>query len=159
MEITPEEPVEHPFPIFDAKDQVVPPLAYSTYVPTMTSKGPTLAHDQLRTLAFDGSKSKVGCGIGIELTSPKGKTFFASYKVQFGCTNNIAEYEALAQGLMFAHKVTALVFKGDSEIVIKQVCSQYTCHNRRLATYRNRVWNLIENFDSFGISLIPREEN
>lgn len=62
---------------------------------------------------------------------------------------------------MFAHqkKVVALVVKGDSEVIIRQVRNQYTFHNKWLATYRNQVWNLIEDFDAFGISLIPREEN
>lgn len=136
LEITSEEPIEHPFPISDPRDQVTPPMAHSIHMPTKTPKGSTLAHDQLWTLTFDGSKSKTDCGVEIELTSVKGKTFFVSYRLQFGCTNNVVEYEALAWGLMFAHKkkVTALMVKGDSKIVIKQVRNQYTYHNKKVSS-------------------------
>lgn len=117
--------------------------------------------DQLWSLKFDSSKSKSGSGAGVELTNPKGNTYFASYRLQFCCTNNVVDYGALARGLMFSHKkkVTYLMLMGDSKVIIKQVHNQYTCHNKRLDSYKNRVWNLIEDFDAFRITLIPRKQN
>lgn len=53
-------------------------------------------------LRFDGSKSKQGVGAGFELIIPKGKTYFFSHRLQFHCTNNVAEYEALVHGLLVA---------------------------------------------------------
>lgn len=74
-------------------------------------------------LKFDGSRSKQGSGAGVELTSPKGKTFIASYRLQFPCTNNMTEYEALVRGLFFTQKKGAkcLRVQGDFEFVVKQV--------------------------------------
>lgn len=75
------------------------------------------------TLRFDGSKLKQGVGAGFELINPKGKTFFAAHRLQFHCTNNVAEYEALIHGLLMAlkKKVKILQVFGDSELVVKQV--------------------------------------
>lgn len=97
-----------------------PPICHKQLTPTCLRKEiPT--PDQLWIPKFDGSKSKLGSGVGFELKNLKGKTYFASYKLQFGCTNNVADYEALAKGLMFAHqkKVIALTVMGDSEVIIK----------------------------------------
>ena len=50
-------------------------------------------------LKFDGSRSKKGAGAGVELIFPKNDSSFAAYRLQFPCTNNVAEYEALIFGL------------------------------------------------------------
>ena len=47
------------------------------------------------TLRFDGSRCKSGANVGIELINPKGRSFYATYRLQFRCTNNGVEYEAL----------------------------------------------------------------
>ena len=47
------------------------------------------------TLWFDGSRCKLGVGAGIELINPKGKYFYAAYRLQFRCTNNVVEYKVL----------------------------------------------------------------
>lgn len=113
------------------------------------------------TLKFDGCKSKHGAGAGFELISPKGKNFFAAHRLQFQCTNNVAEYETLIHGLLMALKkrVKILQVFGDSELVVKQVRRQYSCHDRRMTNYRHRVWDLIKGFDAFNIQLIPRQKN
>ncbi|KAH9308573.1 hypothetical protein KI387_036484, partial [Taxus chinensis] len=74
------------------------------------------------TLLFDGACSKVGNGAGIVLVSPNLEEFLFSFKLNFECTNNIAEYEALLLGLRIAWKygVKDIFAKGDSELVVKQ---------------------------------------
>lgn len=37
--------------------------------------------------------------------------------------------------------------------------SQYQTKNKRLKSYRNKVWDEIESFDAFSIQAIPREQN
>jgi hypothetical protein len=54
---------------------------------------------QVWTLYFDGSKSQEGSGAGCILINPKGKRHFLSCRLEFECTNNTVEYEALVQGL------------------------------------------------------------
>lgn len=113
------------------------------------------------TLRFDGSKSKQGAEAGFEIISPKGKTLCVDHRLQFHCTNNVAEYEALVHGLLMAlkKKVKILQVFGDSELVVKKVRRQYSCHDRRMTNYRHRVWDFIEVFDAFSIQLIPRSKN
>lgn len=86
------------------------------------------------TLRFDGSKSKQGAGARFELISPKGKTFFADHRLQFHCTNNVVEYEALIHRLLMAlrKKVKILQVFGDLKLVVRQVRKQYSCRDRRM---------------------------
>lgn len=44
---------------------------------------------KLWMLRFDGSKSKQGVGAGFDLINPIGKTYFATHRLQFYCTNNV----------------------------------------------------------------------
>lgn len=117
--------------------------------------------NQTWTLRFDGSKSKRGAGAGVELISPTGETYLASYWLQFHCTNNIAEYESLIHGLLLAIKKGSQILHcfGDSEVVVRQVRKQYTCHDKRLSIYHNLVWDIIESFDAFNIKAIFRSQN
>jgi hypothetical protein len=55
--------------------------------------------NQIWSLYFDGSKSKEGAGAGCVLIDPKGNKNLISFWLEFECTNNMAEYEALLQGL------------------------------------------------------------
>ena len=50
-------------------------------------------------LFFDGSKNMAGIGIGILLITPEKEMIPFSLKLDFQCTHNMAEYEALIQGL------------------------------------------------------------
>jgi hypothetical protein len=50
-------------------------------------------------LYFDGSKSSEGVGVGCILKDPKGNKHMIACILEFQCTNNIVEYEALIQGL------------------------------------------------------------
>jgi ribonuclease HI len=51
------------------------------------------------TLYFDGSKSNEGAGVGCILKDPSGNKTLIACRLEFDCTNNVAEYEALIQGL------------------------------------------------------------
>jgi hypothetical protein len=50
-------------------------------------------------LFFDGSASRGGQGVGVVLISPKGTVFETSARLEYFCTNNQAEYEAILLGL------------------------------------------------------------
>ncbi|PKI26384.1 hypothetical protein CRG98_048927, partial [Punica granatum] len=43
---------------------------------------------------FDGAVNSVGSGIGAVLISPDGHYYPVAAKIDFPCTNNVAEYEA-----------------------------------------------------------------
>ena len=55
--------------------------------------------DNFWTLFFDGSKTLEGSRVGYVLIDPKKNKHFLSCRLEFECTNNTIEYEALVQGL------------------------------------------------------------
>jgi hypothetical protein len=55
--------------------------------------------NQIWSLYFDGSKSKEGAGAGCVIIDPSGNKTLIACRLEFECTNNTAEYEALLQGL------------------------------------------------------------
>ena len=74
-------------------------------------------------LYFDGSKTLKGSGAGCVLIDPEKDKHFLSCRLEFECTNNTAEYEALVQGLQKAIelKVKNLKVYQGSEIIVKQI--------------------------------------
>eukprot|EP00253_Pinus_taeda_P014241 PITA_14241 len=84
-----------------------------------------------------------------------------SCRLEFECTNNTAEYEALVQGLYKAIglKVQYLKVFGDSEIIVKQVRNTIHCLLNHLKHYQSLVQELTSHFLAFNISSIPRSQN
>ena len=72
---------------------------------------------------FNESKTKEGAGVGCVLIDPKKNKTLIACRLEFECTNNVAEYEALIQGLKKAIDlgVKDLKVYGDFEIIVKQV--------------------------------------
>ena len=78
-----------------------------------------------------------GSGAGYVLIDPKKNKHFLSCRLEFECTNNTAEYEALVLGLRKAIelKVENLKVYGDSEIIVKQIQNQIHCISPHLKYY------------------------
>ena len=55
--------------------------------------------DGMWHMNFDGSFSSEGNEAGIILYSPMGKIHNLSYRLEFTCTNNVTEFEALLLGI------------------------------------------------------------
>jgi ribonuclease HI len=69
----------------------------------------------------------------------------------------VYEYESLVRGLETIRKlkIKHLVVYGDVELIFKQVKKIYQAKHPRMRSYRNCVWDLIENlFLSFNINPI-----
>jgi ribonuclease HI len=118
-------------------------------------------NNQIWSLYFDGSKSKEGVGAGCIIIDPAGNKTLLACRLEFECTNNIAEYEALLQGLRKAldMHIQNLVVFGDSEIVVRQVRNSIHCLTPHLKCYQSEVWSLINKFSAFNINSIPRSNN
>jgi hypothetical protein len=88
-------------------------------------------------LFFDGSSCSKGGGVGILLISPRGEIFEFAIPIQPTVTNNQAKYEALLRGLQYLREAGAVSVEvyGDSELVIKQLNSQYECKSDALRSY------------------------
>jgi ribonuclease HI len=94
---------------------------------------------------FDGSCSNEGNGAGIILYSPIGKIHNFSYRLEFSCTNNVDEFEALLLGIENAHNLGCihLIVFGDYELVVNIVWKIYVPNNKLLKHYTQVVWMLI----------------
>jgi hypothetical protein len=88
-------------------------------------------------LEFDGSHSNSGSGDGIVLTTPSREAFYHSYRLEYHCTNNITEYEALILGFNLAidKDVAHLKVKGDSDLIVSQVMMKFATKNEKLKKY------------------------
>ena len=90
------------------------------------------------TLYFDGSKSKEGAGDGFLLIDPERNKACIVCSLEFNCTNNTVEYEALIQSLNKAIDldIKVLIAYGDSEIIIRQVHNSIHCISKHLWNYQ-----------------------
>ena len=83
------------------------------------------------------------------------------FRLEFDCTNNVVEYEALVHGLRKALnlQIKCIEVFGDSQVVIRQVRDSihYTSHHRN--NYQQEVWDLMNKFEAFNIISIPRSMN
>ena len=75
-----------------------------------------IAEDEMWNMSFDGAVGREGVGAGVWIDPPKVGTKLCSYKLDFNCTNNMAEYEALILGLKTLKELGArrIVVHGDS---------------------------------------------
>ena len=76
---------------------------------------------------FDGSKNSDGAGAGIIIQSLRYRRTEMSFKFDFKCTNNQAEYEALIIGLEILLEIGASTvhIKGNSNLVIGQITGDF----------------------------------
>ena len=116
---------------------------------------------QVWLMQFDGSNSYIASSAGILFTSPNGMVYPFSYRLEFPCTNNMVEYEALLLGLKKARKMglKCLRVEGYFELIVKQVRKECEAIHPCMKRYKNVVWDEIELFDAFNITHIGREIN
>ncbi|XP_050215356.1 uncharacterized protein LOC126666527 [Mercurialis annua] len=112
-------------------------------------------------LWFDGSRTDRGAGAGIVIVSSSGARFTMSCSLNFKCTNNQAEYEALILGLEILMELgaTAIQVWGDSMLVIKQVAGEYKCESELLIRYCNKAKHLIGGFSDTWLEYTKRSDN
>ncbi|PKI70964.1 hypothetical protein CRG98_008638 [Punica granatum] len=84
-----------------------------------------------------------------------------SAKIDFPCTNNIAEYEACILGLQAAIdlKVKELKVFGDSMLTIFQTLKQWKMKDPKLVPCHEYLEELIENFEDISFTYTPRMKN
>jgi ribonuclease HI len=112
-------------------------------------------------MSFDGACSSSGSGVVIVLVSLEKIMNPHSHRLEFACTNNEAEYEALIQGMILAQEMNIehIIVIGNSELVINQVTQRYKTKKERLKLYFKGVNELMESLSFFNISFIPRDKN
>jgi ribonuclease HI len=164
-----ENPTNHPIFYFDIDSgSSILQLTDAPEAPLEIRKNPiNFFEEPLLTtyvwkVFFDGSSSKEGVGARVIFVSPTQETISFSYKLEFETINNVAEYEALVLGLKEAKDmgIDELSVFRDAELIVHQIKNIYRTNHPSFRSYRNEVWDLVDNFFSaFNISFIPREEN
>jgi len=113
-------------------------------------------------LEFDGSVNKLGAGAGIWIHNTHNNHAEGhAYKVNFKCTNNMAEYEALLLGLKLlkvlgATKVSIL---GDSDLIIQQMKRNFVTNDNTMRAYRTVATNILNAFTESKLANISRNHN
>jgi ribonuclease HI len=91
---------------------------------------------------------KNGVGVGLLFISPLGIHLRYIVRLHFVVSNNVAEYEALVNGLRIVVElgVRRLYVRGDSQLVIDQMMKNSSCHDERMEAYCEEVRRLEDNF-------------
>ena len=112
-------------------------------------------------LYFDGSVCSNGQGIGVVLVSPNNISYETLVRLEYPCTNNQTEYEAVLFGLqsLVDMGVRDVDVFGDSLLVVRQINGEFQCFDGLLNSYLDRCLDLIKLLDTFTIKHIHREEN
>jgi ribonuclease HI len=104
---------------------------------------------------------KTGAGAGLLFISPLGKHLCYVLRLHFPASNNVAEYEALVNGLRIAIElgVRRLDARGDSQLVIDQVMKNSHCRDPKMEAYCDEVRRLEDKFYGLELNHIARRYN
>jgi ribonuclease HI len=110
---------------------------------------------------FDCLLMKTGVGAGLLFISPLGKHVRYVIRLHFPVSNNVAEYEALVNGLRIAIElgVRRLDARGDSQLVIDQVMKNSHCRDRKMEAYCDEVRRLEDKFCGLELNHVARRYN
>ncbi|XP_075650044.1 uncharacterized protein LOC142620573 [Castanea sativa] len=113
------------------------------------------------TLRFDGSSTTSEGGAGIVLSKSTEEAVAMSFKLDFPCTNNMAEYEAYLMGLVVAREmgIKHLQVIGDSNLVVCQAKGDFALKEPSLAPYKAMTQRLEDSFEEFNIEHSLRSDN
>jgi ribonuclease HI len=102
---------------------------------------------------FDRSLMKTGARAVLLYISPLKVHLCYVIRLHFAASNNMAEYEALVNGLCITIElgVRSLNVRGDSQLVIDQVMKNSSCHDARMEAYCEEVRRMEDKF--FGLEL------
>jgi ribonuclease HI len=122
---------------------------------------PVLIEHETWTMYFDGSFMKEGAGAGLIFITPLVVRMEYIVRLHFPASNNVAEYEALINGLRIAIKlgIRRLEIRGDSELVIYQVMKEKNCIDPKMATYCRAVHELEDKFHGLELHHMLQDYN
>ena len=101
---------------------------------------------------------KKGAGTGLVFVSPLRVRMRYMVHLHFPSSNNVAEYEALVNGLRIAIElgVRRLDVWGDSQLVVDQVMKESSYHDAKMAAYYQEIQWMEDKFDGLKLNDIPR---
>ena len=100
--------------------------------------------------------NQYGEDVGCLLIDPYSNRTYLVIQLEPGCTNIVAEYETLIQGLRKAINMNVKYIEvfGDSQKVIKQIRNSMHCISNCMGNFEE-VWSLINEFKVFNMKFIP----
>jgi ribonuclease HI len=109
----------------------------------------------------DGSWGTFGVGAAAILISPSQIRTCYTARLEFSCTNNIAEYEALLLGLrkLKAMRIRRAILKSDSQVITGHIDKSSRARDLKLEKYLDRIRKMEASFEGFSVKNIPRGEN
>ncbi|XP_050258811.1 uncharacterized protein LOC126703783 [Quercus robur] len=112
-------------------------------------------------MKFDGSSTAQSGGVEVVFYHEENETVALSFKLEFPCSNNMAEYEAYLTGLVTSleMRVKHLRVMGDSNLVVCQAKGSFSLKEPSLAPYRAMAQKMEEKFSTFEIEHAPRNGN
>ncbi|KAL5743307.1 hypothetical protein ACOSQ2_026423 [Xanthoceras sorbifolium] len=112
-------------------------------------------------LFIDGSSNRHGSRAGIVIQAPNGTVTQLALRFELRATNNIAEYEALIQGLRVTLelRIESLLVYNDSQLIVNQVNNDYRAKDEMMMKYFSAVTTLREKFLRCPFVRISRERN
>ena len=112
-------------------------------------------------MKFDGSSTTQSRGVGVVLYHEEDKAVALSFKLEFPCSNNTAEYEAYLTRLATALKmgVKHLKVMDDSNLMVCQAKGIFSLKEPNLALYKAMAQKMEEKFSTFEREPALRKEN
>ena len=88
------------------------------------------------TMRFDGSVMAATNGIGVVLSCDDGDTVPLSFKLEFPCSNNVAEYKVYLTRLAItlSMRIKHMRILGDSNLLVSQVKGDFALKEQILAS-------------------------
>ena len=128
------------------------------FTPKLTQT-PNAIPDQeiLWYLEFDGSINRLGAGAGVWIHNKQNSYAEGhAYRLNFRCTNNMAEYEALLLGLKVikSSQATKVSILGDSDLIIQKMKGSFVTNDNRLRAYRSAATKILNAFTEFQLTKI-----
>ncbi|XP_023872074.1 uncharacterized protein LOC111984691 [Quercus suber] len=112
-------------------------------------------------MKLDKSSTAQSGGVGVVLYHEEDKAVALSFKLEFPCSSNTAEYEAYLTELAIALEIGIkhLRILGDSNLVVCQTKGSFSLKEPSLAPHRAMAQKMEEKFLTFEIEHAPRNKN
>jgi ribonuclease HI len=102
-----------------------------------------------------------GRGVGVVLVSPTGAIFEQSVRLEYFCTNNKVEYEAILFGLQIFSSmgIKHVEAFSDSLLVVQQVADVFQYFDGSSNAYLDKCFEIITLFNDFTVQHVSSNEN
>jgi ribonuclease HI len=143
------------------KDQVVADFIVEHSIDHNNDESCNLVSIHPWKLFFVGSACREGQGVGVILILPRVVVFEQSIRLEYFCTNNQDEYEAILLGLQILSSmgVKHVEAFGDSLLVMQQIAGTFQYLDGSLNEYLDKCLEITALFDDFTVQYVSRDEN